>query len=293
MGRGYRSDADLRRMEELARAAWRELGPRVPCTPGDLQWRRNRNDLFSPEDVRLWETRDAELRGFAWRYGNGDVDFLVHPPRLADAVVPDLVAWAEAIPGPRPTFWALESDGASIAALRAAGLSPTGDAYLHFAGAAAELELSPALPAGFFLRGTDPAELEARAAVHRAAFGTERLQVGAYRRLAASPLYRPGFDVVAVAPTGELAAFALGWFDPATGTAEIEPAGTAPAFRRRGLARVVCTEALRRMREAGARTAVVYAHAADPVTRGLYASLGLSVVDRNLGFARSATTVPS
>ncbi len=287
MERAYEGEQDLRRMESLVRALWERRGPHVACTAGDLQWRMNRNNLVRPDDIRLWATDDGELVGFAWRYVNGDVDVIAEPAH-ARTIAAACVGWAERFAGPRPSYWALESDSALREGFVAAGLAMHSGCYVHFAGALDGLDLAPSLPECFVVRGTRVDEIEMRAAVHRAAFGSERLQASVYRRLIASRLYRGTFDVVAVAPTGALAAFALGWFDPETGTAELEPVGVAPAWRRRGLARAVCTEALRRMREAGASTGVVYAHAEDPITPRLTASLGLRVVDRNLGYARPA-----
>ncbi|AKU91979.1 GNAT family N-acetyltransferase [Vulgatibacter incomptus] len=288
MSRSPDSDHDFRRMDELVRAAWKERGPHVPFTAGDLQWRMNRNDLVRMEHIRLWEAPDGTLLGFAWRYARGEIDVLFHPASHAERLVPEVIEWSESLEEPRPTIWALEGDRQLAEALVDAGLAPTGGCYLHLARPVRELELRPTLPPGFSLRGVDAGELAARAAAHRAAFGSERLQASIYERLVRAPLYRPEHDVVALTPEGEMAAFALGWFDPATGVGELEPVGTVPAWRGLGLARAASMDALRRMAEAGARLALVYALATDPVSSRLYQSIGLQIVDRNLSYARPA-----
>ncbi|GII97463.1 GNAT family N-acetyltransferase [Sinosporangium siamense] len=76
------------------------------------------------------------------------------------------------------------------------------------------------------------------------------------------------------------------WLDQANRTAEIEPAGTAPADRRRGLARAVCLAALRAAREAGAESAVVTPRGDDghPIPARLYRSLGFRERGRSVLF---------
>jgi GNAT superfamily N-acetyltransferase len=74
-----------------------------------------------------------------------------------------------------------------------------------------------------------------------------------------------------------VAAFCTAWLDGANAAGLLEPVGTHPAHRRRGLARAVCLDALRALRDAGARTA--------EVGFGTEAALATS---RSLGFARCA-----
>ncbi|QDF03227.1 hypothetical protein BHS04_08345 [Myxococcus xanthus] len=52
---------------------------------------------------------------------------------------------------------------------------------------------------------------------------------------------------------------------------------------RRGLVRALIHEGLGRMHMMGARQAIVYAFADNPVPLALYQSAGFTVVDRNLG----------
>ncbi len=255
-------------MHALVRDAWRQHGPHVECTVGDLDWRLHRRATVDPSaNIRLWEVGGA-LVGFAWFLPNGDLDLLVHPREHCAAVVPEMVAWGEARlrtvgdseqSSRQVHAWALASNEPLSRALRAAGLEPTSACYLHlFRELEAPLD-SPSLPPGFQVRAvTGLSEAAARAAVHRAAFGSNRVSTEVYAHLMRGARhYRPELDVVAVAPEGEFAAMALGWLDPDNRVGELEPVGTAPAYRGLGLARAVSQEALRRLRATGARTAVI------------------------------------
>ncbi len=298
IGRQYRDEGDLRAMESLAAEAWALHGPRVECTPGDLDWRMFRNEAVNPErSVRLWERGDGTLVGFAWLYPNGYLDLLVHPRSLCAAVVPGMLAWAEEQiryvsigsdeAAPALIAWSLASDHPLVEALELCGYAKTDGCYLHTL-RPLDAEVSPVpLPPGYSVRAVHPDERSAKAAVHRAAFGTERLTEAAWSRVMATPYYRPELDVVAVAPDGALAAFALGWLDPRNEVGVLEPVGTAPSHRRLGLARAVCQEAVRRMQLAGARSALVCPYEGAPDTVTLYASLGFATIDRNEGYKRS------
>jgi len=92
-----------------------------------------------------------------------------------------------------------------------------------------------------------------------------------YRNIQTAPLYRRDLDLVAVAPDGAIAAFCTLWFDDVTRSAYVEPVATVPAHRRRGLARALLLEGLRRAQRLGATLATVggFSEAAN----GLYRSV--------------------
>ena len=87
--------------------------------------------------------------------------------------------------------------------------------------------------------------------------------------------YRPELDCVLEAPDRAFAAYVLCWYDDANHVGELEPVGTHPAYRRRGLGAAVCRYALRRLRDEGARQAIVYAGGRDQdePARVLYESI--------------------
>lgn len=132
----------------------------------------------------------------------------------------------------------------------------------------------PGGPAGLVIRplaGDD--EAAARAEALAAAFGAPP-QPERYRQLMRAPGYTRDLDIVAVAPDGRLAAFAMCWVDTGNKTGQFEPVGTAPAFRGRGAARAVLHEGLRRMRQRGAERAIVIVDAEEQAACRLYESAG-------------------
>jgi ribosomal protein S18 acetylase RimI-like enzyme len=144
----------------------------------------------------------------------------------------------------------------------------------------------PALPPGATVRPVDvgdPAELAARAELHREVWEPSKFTADGYARLRERPVYRPDLDLVAVTPAGALAAYTIVWWDPETRTGLFEPVGAAVAHRRQGYAKALLLDALRRLRELGARHAIVLSSSTEETfepSRRLYASAGFAVANR-------------
>lgn len=292
----FTGDADLREMETLAIDAQAELGPNFECAVGDVDWRMFRATTVRPEEnIRLWRDGRGVLIGFAWFTTKGYLDLVVHPRTWCAAIVPEMLAWAEARsqePGATEradqtlVAWALESNAPLTRALCDRGYGKNGHAYLHL-WRSLESELpSPALASGYSVRSiTGAEEAAARADLHRAAFPHSRNSAEMYGRLMAARHYQRELDIVVLGPGGEFVSMALAWFDARNKTGEFEPVGTHPAHREKGLASAAIREGLRRLRERGARAAIVCAEADNPASVELYQRLGFAVIDRNLGFA--------
>ena len=99
-----------------------------------------------------------------------------------------------------------------------------------------------------------------------------------YHNIQRCPLYRRDLDIVAVAPTGEIASFSTFWYDDVTRSVYIEPVATVPEHLRRGLARATITEGLRRVQKLGATRAFVGGF--EPGPDALYSSTLSSTHDR-------------
>ncbi len=85
-----------------------------------------------------------------------------------------------------------------------------------------------------------------------------------------APLYRRDLDIVAEAPSGEIAAFSTIYFDDATRSAVCVLVGTVPEYQRLGLGKAVLAEGFRRLQQLGATR--VFANGYDPPASALYRS---------------------
>jgi predicted N-acetyltransferase YhbS len=97
-----------------------------------------------------------------------------------------------------------------------------------------------------------------KALAHRKVFGyfkddpvQKETAERAFSRMRTMPAYRPDLDL-AVMKHGEILSFATLWFDGVNRIALLEPVGTRPDFRRRGLGRAVIYQGILRAKALGA-----------------------------------------
>ena len=186
------------------------------------------------------------------------------------------------LPGSRFTVSHVSlADHGRIAALRAAGFELDGPPGPLFSRSTAGA--SPSSIDGFEIRSLlGEEEHAARADAARLAFNstlTPEVHRDRYLRFMRSPAYVREHDLVAVAPDGTIASFAIYWADAALSLARFEPVGTHPDFQRRGLARAVMQEGLARLAAAGIERAQVITGGSNERAKRLYLAAGFDLVD--------------
>ena len=103
--------------------------------------------------------------------------------------------------------------------------------------------------------------------------------------------YRGDLHILVEAPDGTMASSTIMWLDEANKTAEFEPVGTHPGYRRRGLARAMLLHGMQLARAAGATQMTVACLGAPghPKARGLYYSVGFREVTRDAPLIKTKT----
>jgi GNAT superfamily N-acetyltransferase len=141
----------------------------------------------------------------------------------------------------------------------------------------------PALPEGFRFRTADEAGPQAAVQAHLDAWSPSSYTAEAYESVRRTAAYRGDLHVLVEAPDGTMAASAIMWFDEANSTAEFEPVGTHPDYRRRGLARAMMLHCMLLARAAGAThmTVVCLGAPGHPAARELYYGLGFRELSRD------------
>lgn len=287
---------DVRSMQSLAAEVWR-LRPEIvniDATVGELAWvwgtSAHAADAF---DAHIW--RDGhEVVAWAWWYPPQELIVSedrreIAPPSLVWQVHPDRVDLLDEV------FASFEfglthartCDTDAIAALERRGFVAAPDEPWHHVNTRSLDELAtPQLPDGFELVTID--DVEAFVDGHRRAWEGSSLTAERYATVLATWPYRADLDVGVRAPQGSIVSRATGWLDEANGTVELEPVGTDPAYRQRGLARACNLFALHQAKAAGAATAIVGCRGDDayPVPRRLYRSLGFTPIARDIAYIR-------
>ncbi|SET25537.1 Acetyltransferase (GNAT) domain-containing protein [Paenibacillus sp. NFR01] len=118
------------------------------------------------------------------------------------------------------------------------------------------------LPTGYRIRSGPDVSSEAKALAHAKAFGYfdetfDRTIPLAFERMKLAPDYRPDLDLSVVDTSGEVASFCTLWYDNWNQHGVLEPVGTIPAARKKGLAKAVIREGLQRIAGYGAKSAYV------------------------------------
>jgi len=291
--RAFSSEHDYAQMRQLVVDHCALKGSLNYATPGDLDWWRfPHDDQGEITSARLWFDDTERLIGFAWPSGK-QVDHIVHADH-AD-LQDEMLAWAEEHrlrtgtaddDSVTLTAWAFEQDDARRSLLTARGYEPTDFVFVHHArGLNTPLPIPmPVLPAGYTLDHIHDDIIESRAAAQRDAFQSTKMTATRYRRLKEAPTYRPELDLVVRDADGEVAAFALVWFDAVNRAGTFEPVGTRIAHQRRGLARALLHAGMHRLQSLGATAALVLS--ASEAADRLYNSPGLWTVGRNIAWTK-------
>jgi GNAT superfamily N-acetyltransferase len=232
--------------------------PDVRCTFGQIAF-------WSPHIGR--DDEDVRIDESAWGYRlGGELEYDGDP-----AAIDAILEWA------RPERVLTTLDDADVLARHGLRHDPSGPRMKENARSLDDIE-EPRAPPGYRLTTmADYADTASRSAAHRSAFAPgSQFTDDVYAVVRATWPYRADLDCACVAPDGSVASYALAWLDDSNAVGELEPVGTHADHRRRGLARATNLFALQRLRDEGAKTALVACREADadPAACALYASIG-------------------
>jgi GNAT superfamily N-acetyltransferase len=258
MARFLETDSDFERMKDLLRDNYVVTARIEYPGPCDLEyWRYIYDD--SPDlvrNTRLWEDEDGRLAAFAWINPDG-TDLSVRSG--AEALLPEVLSWSESerlsggLLGEPFDFnrIGLRADAeAVIAVAEGLGYRRTGIRTAVFVQEPWETAARIEPPLGVQIRSLRRDELAERSRLGGVAQDSEVAPANYDRLWSESTVYSPDLDIVAEV-SGELVAFCTGWADQRTNVGLLEPFGCRAEFRRRGLARAVVSECVRRLADRG------------------------------------------
>jgi GNAT superfamily N-acetyltransferase len=289
------SPSELRKMQELAQAIWRDAPRSLDLTIAELAYQGGMGASKSVDTSthRLWLDGDI-CRAWAWYFPPSGLEWAVHPssPDLLD----EIVDWLEqeAAPGVPLTTTVRDGDEEAHRALLELGfVDDPGRPWMRLNHRTLEEIEEPELPPGYRLRTVADydGDIAKRVAVHQrswAELGT-RVAPGTYPEVMQTWPYRSDLDFVLEADDGTPVAFALGWYDEENRVGEFEPLGTDPDYRHRGLGRALLLLGLQRFRDAGATDALVGSRGDEghPLPKLLYESVGFRQLSRQRPLVRA------
>jgi ribosomal protein S18 acetylase RimI-like enzyme len=149
----------------------------------------------------------------------------------------------------------------------------------------------PVLPDGFRFRTAEEAGPQAAVQAHLDAWAPSTYTAEGYEGVRQTAAYRGDLHILVEAPDGVMASSTIMWLDEANRTAEFEPVGTHPDYRRLGLGRAMLLHGMYLARAAGATHATVACRGASgyPAARGLYYGVGFRELSRDAPLIKAET----
>jgi GNAT superfamily N-acetyltransferase len=149
----------------------------------------------------------------------------------------------------------------------------------------------PVLPAGFRFRTAEEAGPDAAVQAHVDAWAPSTYTAERYEGVRQTATYRSDLHILVEAPDGTMVSSTIMWLDEVNRTAEFEPVGTHPDYRRLGLGRAMLLHGMHRARAAGATQVTVACLGAPghPRARGLYYGVGFRELSRDAPLIKAKT----
>lgn len=149
----------------------------------------------------------------------------------------------------------------------------------------------PSLKNGFRFLNADEAGPEAAAQAQLAAWAPSTYSLEAHEDVRRTATYRSDLHVLVEAPDGTMAASAVMWLDEMNNTAEFEPVGTHPDYRRLGLAQALLLHGMHLARAAGAIHMTVACDGAPALNgpRDLYYGVGFRKLSQDAPLIKPQT----
>ena len=240
------------------------------------------------EYIKIWEQPDAsdvspesKILAVTFCKPSGDCWIQIHPNyRYFEK---EIVRWIESQPrglkddGPSELhFYVDETDKERKTLLTELGYEDTG---LHEYNRIRSVEQpipEYQLPNGFAIRAADVEKdftqykrVQTAVFPHCSSMTPRTAQI-----YSTASFYNKDLDLVVVDPHGDFAAFTTVRMDPVSRMAELEPVGTHPDYRKRGLARSVICEGLRRLQKYRPSSMCILGAAPSDAANKLYESVG-------------------
>ena len=286
---GYSDRTYLHKVTEFMTACRQEDPLAGLWDVGDLQWWWRDNQYTDPTAQMFWEDRQGTVGGFvllSQAYRCVDYEIL---PRLGQGPIAQaIVGWglhrlqemAASAPSQGPYTLFIRQDHQTFQQMaQRLGCQATGEALVQtILDLRAGLPAIP-VPAGYQVRSLRQGDL--------AAGKPPVLHISAamYRRLRDTPLYCEDMHLIVIAPDARIAAECICWIDQVNGIGVFEPVRTQEGFQRRGLARAMMAEGLRRMAARGVRWAKVSHMQSNTGAASLYRAVGFREAFARLVYA--------
>lgn len=258
----------------------------------------------------LWQTPDTRANTQLWEDQNGRVvGFVVVDPTYNQLIFEirqgtdyaqigaEMIAWGATVLAEADSD-AIRSNCRAdnherISLLTGQGFVADSFVNLHFARQLSEPIPEPQLPPGFTIHHvTDEGDVERMVELHQAAFGTQNMTIDYRLAMMRVPEYDPTLDLIAVAPDGKWVSFCMGSISEEENRQAgrkmgwLDPVGTHPDFRRRGLAQALLLTGMLRLKERGMKAVGTNTAESNAAMRRTAESVGFRETSRSTWYRK-------
>jgi len=283
----YDTHSHLLALQDLAAQNLSVVGPTSGPHPGDIaHWIHGALRAYDPvEVVPVWvDDRGVSAFGVLWpQYGG--VDLCVRPD-VGDAVYQELfrLLLDEAAKGDHVEVDLHDGDARGLAVAAELGFMKVRSVFAVNAQSLGPVQ--PIADSDYEIRCASYEEFAEIADVHRSAFGSTWTP-DEYRRYMSTPAYAPERELIAVAPDGSLAGFAVCWMDHLNGIGYFEPVGVHQDHHRKRVGSDLLAAGMNLMRDAGMRTATVLYDLENDGNARFYAENGFKRIETVARYERT------
>ena len=244
-------------------------------------------------NTRLWFDDDQSV---AWAYVDEFNNLRWElDPRYEERVGAEIIEWGETCI--RKTLTSKDAGALDtscredrterISFLKRHGFYQTEDITVSMSRRLSEPILEPTLPSEFCIRPiTGIHEVEAVAAMHRAAFGTDYMTTENRLAIMKTSEYDPSLDLVVVAPDGTIAANCICSINEQEKAGKTDPVSTHPRFQRMGLARALLLTGLKLLKDRGVSSAHLGTRGDNIAMQKTAESVGFTIAYKTIWFSK-------
>jgi mycothiol synthase len=300
VSRTYSGAEDLQSMIDLLVAV--RPADRITDYPSVVDLREVLALSSVQDNTRLWFDADDQIVGFAFVDQYNNLRFEIDQRAAHLDIESDMVAWGvecirramqEGDGHSTLDASCRDDDSERIALLERHGFATQEVRTLHMIRSLNEPIPTPHMPADFRIRHvTGEQEVKTLVALHRAAFGTERMTIEERLVLMRAPEYDSELDLLAIAPDGRFAANCMCSISQEENERTGRNAGyinllaTHPDFQGRGLAHALLSVGFHRLKQRGVETAVLGTSSKNAAMQRTAKAVGFRVQSTTLWFAK-------